>query len=160
MIKKHFQKNRGFVILFAVTLSGILLAITLGVSNIAFKELSFGTSARDTNNAFFAADSGIECALVYDKSTPANNAFTGSASMNCTGVPVTLTGSAPDWRFVLNNLGSNSQSCAIVTINKDTVTNAPYTITTVISKGYNIGDAGTCASTSLNRVEREIKLTY
>jgi hypothetical protein len=160
MIKNKLKKNKGFVILFAVTLSGILLAITLGVSNIAFKELSFGTSARDTNDAFFAADSGIECALVYDKTTPANNAFTGSASMNCTGAAVTLNGSAPNWNFVLNRLGSSAQSCAIVTINKDTTTNPPYTITTLISKGYNIGDVGTCASTSIKRVEREIKLTY
>jgi Tfp pilus assembly protein PilX len=153
--------DKGFVILFAVTLAAILLTITVGVANIAFKELSFGTSARDTNNAFFAADSGIECALLYDRSTPENNIFTGTApSMNCTGVAVTLTGSAPNWRFVLNNLGTTAKNCAIVTVFKDTVSNAPYTSTQIVSKGYNIGDAGTCTSTNPNRVEREIRINY
>ena len=51
MIIKKIKKNRGFVILFAVTLSSILLAIALGVANIALKEIRFGTSAKDTNEA-------------------------------------------------------------------------------------------------------------
>src|SRR3989338_6549604 len=65
---KKSKKNKGFVLLFAVTLSSILLAIALGVSNVAFRELRFSTNARSTNDAFFAADTGIECALNYDKS--------------------------------------------------------------------------------------------
>ena len=40
--------------------------------NISLKEIKFGTSARDTNDAFFAADTGAECALFNDKSTQTN----------------------------------------------------------------------------------------
>jgi len=64
---KEIKKNKGFVILFVVTLSSILLAIALGAANIALKEIKFGTSAKDTNNAFFAADTGAELALFNDK---------------------------------------------------------------------------------------------
>src|SRR3989338_669621 len=79
MIKIIIKKNKGrvpyeakgfrsgFVILFAVTLSAILLAMALGISNIAFKEVRFGTNARDPNDAFFAADTGLECSLFNDK---------------------------------------------------------------------------------------------
>ena len=37
------ETRRGFVILFAVTISSILLSITLGVLSVAFRELKFGT---------------------------------------------------------------------------------------------------------------------
>ena len=69
MFEKKTKKNkeRGFVILFAVTLSSIILSIALGVANIALKEASFSTSARSTNNAFLAADTGAECALFHDR---------------------------------------------------------------------------------------------
>ena len=144
MIKK-FQKKKGFVILFAVTISSILLSIALGVASVAFRELKFGTSARDSNDAFFAADTGAEYALVHDK----------SASSSYVPAP----GTNQSWSFVVSGLGSLGSSCAKVTVSKDTTTNPPYTYSTIISKGYNVGDA-LCDSSSSNRVEREIKLNY
>jgi hypothetical protein len=154
MKKLILQKNKGFVILFAVTISGILLAIALGVANIAYKEVKFGTSGKDTNEAFFAADTGAECALKYDSSVAANNAFTGSATMSCAGNSPTVTlVSASNWSFVVSGLGNTAASCAKVTVSKSGST------TTVDSKGYNVGDSS-CASTNPNRVERELRLTY
>jgi hypothetical protein len=147
----------GFVILFAVTISSILLSIALGVANVALNQLSFSTSARATNNAFFAADTGIECALLHDRSNDADNAFTGSASMNCAGVPVTISGADPLWSFIVTGLGSSEESCTIVTVSKILV--EPYTFTTITSKGFNVGDA-LCESSSSSRIEREIRISY
>jgi len=151
--------NNGFVILFAVTISAILLSIALGIANVAFREIRFGSTARDTNDAFFAADTGIECALLYDKENPAQNAFTGTASMSCAGSTISISGSAPEWTFVITGLGSTGGSCAKVTVFKDTTTSPPDVFTTLTSKGYNIGDSA-CASSSPNRVEREVRLSY
>jgi hypothetical protein len=137
MIKK-IKKNRGFVILFVVTLSSILLAIALGTANIALKEIKFGTSTKDTNNAFFAADAGAELALFNDK-TP--NFY-----------PIGTT------NFIVSGLGSGL-SCAKVSVFKDNTTSPPSIITTVISKGYNIGDAA-CLSSNPDRIEREIIVSY
>ena len=123
-VQLHFRKSgAGFVILFAVTISAILLAIALGVANIAFNEIKFGTSAVDTNNALFAADTGIEKALFDDKAN------------NCDSL----------CSFSIGGLGSVGQSCVIVTF---TITG---TTTTVTSKGYNIGDAN-CAWSNPDRV--------
>jgi len=55
---KKFQYKKGFVVLFAVMLSSIILAITIGIANISIREIKFSTGAKDTNNAFFAADAG------------------------------------------------------------------------------------------------------
>lgn len=157
MIIKKIKNNKGFVILFAVTISSILLAIALGVANIAFREMKFGTSARDTNDAFFAADTGAECALFYDKSSASDNAFTGSAPMSCAGSAIALTQSPANfWTFVVSGLGSTAQSCTKVTVNK---TISPKTA--VISKGYNIGSFdGLCTSNNPDRIERELTITY
>ena len=134
MIKK-IKKNKGFVLLFAVTLAAIFLSIALGVASVALREINFSTSAKDTNDAFFAADSGIEQALYNDKTSgfyPDN----GKVS------------------FTVPNLGSASQSCASVTVDK---TVSPTVIIT--ANGYNISN-GSCNSTNPNRVERELVTTY
>lgn len=150
---KEIKKNNGFVILYAVTLAAILLAIALGVINIALKEVKFGTSAKDTNNAFFAADAGIECALVSDKSVT-GLFVTGNATLTCNGVSVTATESPSSfWTFVLD-MNSTKQGCAKVTVDK-TISSK----TTIIAKGKNISDA-LCSTTTASTVERELKTSY
>ena len=59
---KNIKKNKGFVLLFAVTLAAVFLSIALGISEVALKENNFSTSAKNTNDSFFAADTGEECA--------------------------------------------------------------------------------------------------
>ncbi|TSC77702.1 MAG: hypothetical protein G01um101424_325 [Parcubacteria group bacterium Gr01-1014_24] len=145
MMIGKIKRNKGFVILFAFTLSSILLAIALGVANIALKEVKFGTSAKDTNNAFLAADTGIEYALFNDK--PPASSFVPSP------------GTKQSWNFVVSGLGGAGASCATVNVEKDN-TNPPATTTAIVSKGYNIGDPMTCLSSNPDRIERELKISY
>ncbi len=136
----------GFVILFAVTISSIMLAIALGVSYIAFKEIKFGTSAKDTNEAFFAADTGVEWVLFNDK--------TGSTTFPLVPNQDTIY---PD-RFI-SGLSSNAAGCAIVRVEKnDTV--SPM-LTSIIVKGYNTGGniANQC-NPPTNSIERELDVNY
>ena len=161
---KSQSSTTGFVLLFAVTLSSILLAIALGVSNVAFRELRFSTNARDTNDAFFSADTGIECALFYDKGVDQYDAFGGTlSSINCAGnsniVNQSSSGSITNYYFKILNLGSSEQSCTIVRVTKDS-SSPPDVLTTIVSKGYNLGSASSCPSSSANLVEREIKVDY
>ncbi len=153
------KKNKGFVILFAVTLSAMLLAIALGVSNIALKELNFSTSARDANDAFFAADTGVECALINDKST--SNVFLqsgGPLTMSCLNRTITFTSLSPSWNFILSGLGSTGQGCANVTVTKDFTTYAVK----IVSKGYNNGGGtvDSCTPSGTSSLERELDVNY
>ena len=143
-----------------MTLSSILLAIALGVANIALKEIKFGTSAKDTDDAFFASDTGVECALYNDKQ--ASNSFVasgGSGTVSCLNRNIPISGAYPSWNFVVTGLGSTGLYCANVSVVKDAVTHAPSVVTTVTSKGYNIGDSS-CLSTNPDRIEREIIVSY
>ena len=47
----------------------------MSIMNISYKEIIFSTDAEETNEAFFAADTGAECALYYDRSNPEDNIF-------------------------------------------------------------------------------------
>ena len=160
-IFNQIKNNRGFVILFAVTLASILLTISLGVSNIALREIKFSTSAKDTNDAFFAADTGTECALFNDK-PPTRFPVAGPATpLTCASATPTYSAGSNTglYSFSVTSLGSGGNSCAKVTVFKDGATDPPYIITTVVSKGYNIGDAS-CASSNPDRIEREIRVSY
>jgi len=160
MIINKIKQNKGFAILFSVMISSIILTIALGVANIAYKQIKFSTSAREANEAFFAADTGAECALMNDKF--ASNSFVssgGSGVVSCFGGSVALSGSFPSWSFVVSGLGSDSNGCAVVSVYKDAVSRAPNIITTIVSKGYNFGNAS-CVSASPNRIEREVEVNY
>lgn len=156
MIKKYIQKNNGFVLLYVTILSSVILAVTLGVANVALKEINFGTSNEKTNNAFFAADTGIECALYNDKST--TNVFIDppSSTLSCSGRNIDLIHPTPTtWEFQLSKLNNNKIGCAKVTINKD-----DPLVTYITSKGYDEGgDANVCAQIE-NNIERQLNVSY
>jgi len=153
ILKKN--KDNGFVLLYTMIVSSIILAVALGIVNVALKESQFSTSAKATNEAFFAADTGAECALFFDKTDPTKNAFTGTAVMNCANNNIVFSSSGSVWTFSVPYLGDSLNSCANVTLTKD------IGITTIISKGYNKAnfDGSYCNPTS-NSVERELKVTY
>lgn len=158
MIKQNIKKNTGFVILFAVTLSAILLSIALGIGNIALKEIKFNISEKDSNEALFAADVGIECALFNDKTEGGKFITPSSPSLECNNNMDNIKvdeNSTNYWSFVISGLGNNGQNCAKVVVDK----RVPL-VTTIISKGYNKGDALCDAMIDSNRVERELRVQY
>ncbi|MFA6585792.1 MAG: hypothetical protein WCS86_01370 [Candidatus Paceibacterota bacterium] len=157
-IKNKKKNNKdGFALLYAIMISSILLAIGLGVGNIAFKEIKFSTSAKDTNDAFFAADTGAECALYYDKLDQSKNAFTGSVMMDCVNRPIIPIESSPSvWTFTIMGLGSEEKGCTKVIVDKVNVT--PSLTTKITSRGYN--NAGANCIPTLNSVERLLEVNY
>jgi hypothetical protein len=160
ILQKIKNNKKGFVILFAVTLAAILLAVAVGIANIAQNEVRFGTLAKNTDDAFFSADTGAECALFYDKSTGSSFPIAGPAApIGCTPTTPTFSGTANTgtYDFIMTGLGPTSSGCAKVNVSKNNTGSA--VITTVTAKGYNVGDAS-CNSTNPIRVERSISLTY
>ncbi len=71
----------------AVLISSLLLSIGLSLSNILLKQLVFSTTGRESQIAFYAADSGAECALYWDRknadgSTSLDGAFATTTPTN------------------------------------------------------------------------------
>ncbi len=166
MKSQKLKNKKGFVLLFAVVLASILLAITLGVSDIALKETQFGTSAKDTSDALYAADAGVECALFNDKTT--SNSFVysgGTGTVDCLGRSVPMQGNSfPNFSFILSGLGPDGHACAKVQVNKtidDSITPPAIISTQILSLGYNkgSGDPDKCIPGSTG-LERSLELNY
>jgi len=66
MISSRQSPQKGFVILFAVIITSIVLLVSIGISSVIYKETLLSSSSRDGGYAFFAADSGLECPLYWD----------------------------------------------------------------------------------------------
>lgn len=64
------KENRGFVLLMATLVSGLFLVIGMAIFKIAYIELILSSTGRASQRAFAAADSGLECALYWDRKYP------------------------------------------------------------------------------------------
>ncbi len=156
-IKKTGSKQDGFVVLFTVLISVIVLVLATGIFNIALKETELTVSAKESNLAFYAADAGSECALYYDLK---QNAFNPVSPI----VPECRDGMVANFEDISPTLFTfefdlSPRSCATVEVNKNfDIDGTSYT--RIISQGYNI-DCAQLDSFDTNRiVERLLEVKY
>lgn len=162
MIKKKSQSmfgnlQEGFTLFIAIVIMGTLLLISTGVINLAVKQAVISSSGKESQLAFYAADSGMECALYWDVKSPTGH----SAFATSTGSTIYCNqdSSNPDNEWVVGGSSVStinhitllpSPACAIVTVTKN-----PDNTTLIESFGYN-----TCDNTNPRRVERAVRATY
>jgi hypothetical protein len=60
------NKKRGFTVLMAVLVSILVLAIASSLVRIVLKQVKFSGSGRESQISYYVADTGIECALLWD----------------------------------------------------------------------------------------------
>ena len=161
---------KGFTLLFASLVVAILLSIGLTISNITLAQLTLSSSGRESQFAFYNADTGIECALWYEYNAtsttggpffPINSATipdTDLSKINCAGVSATSTsatqsGATTTIKFDINPSSSCTKGNPSfgVTISNVASTTASSTNVLIESRGYN-----TCDASSPKRVERGI----
>lgn len=58
--------TRGFTVLLAALVASLVLSLGLSISVIVRKSIRLSSVGRDSQIAFYAADSGAECALYWD----------------------------------------------------------------------------------------------
>ncbi len=156
--------TRGFTLLISVVITSVFLIVSFAVINVALKQLILANTAQESQYAFYAADSGTECAVYWDlKNITSSFDPNSPGSITCSGQTIT-TGSQtvptiPSQSSLIGGGGSNTTSifslnftkgCAIVRVTK-----APSGVTTINSRGYN-----TCSTTAMRRFERGVTLTY
>lgn len=161
---KHTRLQSGYALFTAIILTGMLLLIAYSVTSSSVMRLLLTVNSTESHNAFYTADSGVECAMYWDLKNPNNPTISAfdintPGSVTCGGTTIT-TGSQTV--FVQPSLvgggGTSNRtsmfripvgsSCAIVYVTK----NADNT-TTIESRGYN-----TCGSGL--HFERAIRVTY
>ncbi|MBI5798522.1 MAG: hypothetical protein HZB10_01145 [Candidatus Yonathbacteria bacterium] len=140
MTKKRGM-SRGAALLIALMISSVVLAVGAGVYNRTYKALIISSFWKQAQVAFAAADSGLECALYWDK--------VGSGSPSCFGA--TISGWTPGSAGGFSNIAV-AGGCVTVTITKPSPSGAT---TRIESRGRN-----TCDATVLRSVERAVGVDY
>ena len=162
MIKK-IKNNKGFALLLAVIITSILLSIALEMSKVALKEASFAISNKASNDAFYAADTALECTLYNDKGTvfgTQNYKDPSSENVNCSSGTSTKTSSYDPitknttFGFNLVGLGSTGNACAQVTVVKPVAFSCSKT--SIIGDVNGDGDENTLDSLQVNRMINNI----
>ncbi len=62
---KFNNTKKGFTLLFAVLVSVLILAVGASIINLSIKQIILSGSSRESQYAFYAANTGIECALYW-----------------------------------------------------------------------------------------------
>ena len=146
MMSKDTYK-KGITLLISVLTAGVLLSISLAIFNIAIKELVISSTGRESQVAFYAADSGIECALYWD--SQGEFEATGQAKIDCAGDD-DIRSNGPLHIFTFNI--PDSSACVEVTVDK----RGTDGFSTIIeSRGHN-----SCDTTNPRRTERGLRLRY
>ena len=150
------SKKSGFVILFATVVSSIIFAIAIFSLDVAYRQIRLAFSAKDSGDAFFGADTLLECALFNDKAGSGSfRESGGSGPVICQGRNIDLSGSYPVWSFALGGLGSAGRSCATVTVDKS---DTPVQMT---AKGYSQGgESPESCNPPRTALERQLDLSY
>ncbi|MDQ5893202.1 MAG: hypothetical protein QG640_213 [Patescibacteria group bacterium] len=162
------NEKGGYTLLFAVLVSSIVLSIGISILTISRKEFLLSASARDSTSAFYAADSGLECAAYHDGAGDYFSTTTPDVvSISCAEYSPTESWTfdllADDGGlFVFSMPLGTSGSCAVVSVEKY-FDDDDIATTRIISRGYNVGwddVAKSCSEPSSRRVERALQLTY
>ena len=154
------SRESGVALLFAILLTSTLLLVALGISRISYKEILFSLEARDSDRAFTAADTGLECGMYLDQ----NGVFDSVGdTFYCHGIPIVLFYD-PSGTTLQFSLPLSPNSCAQVFVDTDYLGGDQ---TRIESYGYNVRqqqpDAPpTCVINASNPriVTRALRTTY
>lgn len=156
MVKKYIKKNKGFTLLVAIVTTSLLLIVSFAVINVAFKQLLISSSNLDSQYAFYATESGIECAQYWDLvgATSPFDPYVSASNISCNNqsvLPTRVVDLVSNYSTSTAQFNMPRGACFIVTVVKHM---GISTTTKIDSRGYN-----TCAAT-IKRVERGITITY
>lgn len=66
MSKINFKKQKGFALLFSVLVSTIIISIGATIISISIRQTILSGTARESQVAFYAANTALECAFFWD----------------------------------------------------------------------------------------------
>ena len=174
--KNSNEEEKGFTLLFAVLVSTLVLAVGASIISMALRQVVLSGVGRDSQFAFYASNTGIECALYWDLNDSVDFATTSDSdqeiSFSCANFPTQteeVIGGGGDaetkFRIEFNQVGNNGEItsadlpyCVDVYVTKairDEVGEQRRMTTSILSRGYN-----TCDPNNPRRIERGLELNY
>lgn len=166
MNKAKTKKQKGISLFIAVLVASVATLFSFAISNIALREVILAQTGRDSQLAFYAANSGIECALFWDLKNSAFRPELGQRSIECNGQNVNFTmlgnvGGDGTTSWTHGNLGffslGSGDGCFTISVSKKVSGTGEGQVveTELISRGYNV-----CDFNSPRVLERAIRVMY
>jgi type II secretory pathway pseudopilin PulG len=170
------SKEKGVAILFAVLVAVLLVSIAATIVSIALRQTILSSTGRESQIAFYTANTAMECALYWDLN-PVDGSTSGrvfpvfdlSQETDTTGVSCAgddfpnyperwyQVGDRTEFELNITNSHTDQTYCASVDVEKDYDVDTKETTTTINVRGYNVDS---CNSTSPRAVERGLELSY
>lgn len=158
-MQKKTQQS-GFAMLFTVLIISIILSLAVGISSITFKQGLLSSIAKDSQVAFFTADSGLECGLLYDlmntggayhfpRGRAPNSITLTTFSCNNLQFQISVAESSMNYIVFREVVSNQNNPCRTIVFNKTHATEKK-----VQSRGYNI-----CRNVP-RQVERALEAKY
>ncbi len=153
---KIYHHNKAFVSLFTVLLATVILSIAVGMTSIALKQIVLASTADDANEAFYSADSGMQCAIMLDLDETMDYFGIGNpGSANCGSAQSIPINNDQSGMFSLGQGGGfewSNGNCVKITVDKST-----SNMTKIEALGYNVS----CSEIgSPKTVERALRVRY
>lgn len=160
------NKKRGIALFYVVLVAGVVVIASFAVSRIALKETIFSNLGKQSQQAFYAANSGLECAMYWDlKHAKFSEAFPdfgviSTENMECArndlediknDQKIDQSGNTHQYEFTISNL-NGSDLCADIVVEK--TYNNPDIDTKIEVRGR------TSCSSAGRAVERAILTNY
>lgn len=155
-MKKNLLKiknQKGYALLFTIMIISVISVITAGLLNAATKQLILSSLAKDSQIAFYQADTAGDCALYFDlTNTPEEIESYIGKTFTCGGFDLDVSGSTEEYLLSPPQyISESSDPCFRINVKKNATTEA----TEVSAKGYNI-----CDLDNPRAVERAITVRY
>lgn len=150
----ELRTNRGFTLLLAALVASITLSIGISIFEIAQKQITLSSLGKDSQFAFYTADTGAECALYYDVRHAYFGTSTPPTSALCDNQTLDMSGRAPSLPYTVFFQFEPGGLCAKVYVTKTSAN--PQT--TIHADGFSTN----CGSINTNprSLQRSVEIRY
>lgn len=142
--------------LFTVIIVSAISIITAGLINATYKQIILSSLAKDSQLAFYQADTAVDCALYADRILQEERPelFSGGGSWSCGGIDLVIEPtSSTSYNIFPASLENSSEPC--FRINTTGTGNGPQMNIEIKGDGYNI-----CNKLNKKTVQRSIEISY
>ncbi len=157
-----FHSNEsGIALLIAIIFMSVVLSIGLSLASFGYKQITLVSSVTDSQEAFYAADSALECVLYADQHNaaffntsyhPHAPSFTCSNNVYTIFKPIVKILGARTWQVYDLQKVSFNATCSSVIVYKD-VAGGTVGETYIFATGYNNKDCSANNKTTVRGIE-------
>ncbi|MFA6251132.1 MAG: hypothetical protein WC603_00695 [Candidatus Paceibacterota bacterium] len=153
------NKNNGYAILFTVIIISAISALTAGLASTVYKQLVLSSLVKNSQSAFYQADTAADCALYGEFYLGAMNPnfFLENEKWICGGKDLIIkpTGDPLGSYDLEPELAESTDPCFRISVRKILPVDTETAGVEIRARGYNI-----CDINNPRVVEREIEINY